>query len=63
MNSIEANVRNTETRGQVNILRKKGEVPAIIYGGKEENQKITLQKKEVKNLIEKDNFLSNVISL
>ena len=63
MNSIEATIRNTKTRGQVNILRKKGEVPAIIYGGKEENQKIALQKKEVKILVEKDNFLSNVLSL
>ena len=63
MNSIQATLRNTETRGQVNSLRIKGEVPAIIYGGKEKNQKISLSKKHVKILIEKENFLSNVISL
>ena len=63
MNSIQATTRNTDTRGQINSLRKKGEVPAIIYGGKEQNQKISLSKKEVKFLIEKENFLSNVISL
>ena len=63
MNSIDATSRETKTKGQLNTLRKNGEVPAVIYGGKEENQKISLQKKEVKNLIEKDNFLSNVISL
>jgi len=63
MNSIQATLRNTETKGQVNALRVKGEVPAIIYGGKEKNQKISLSKKHVKTLIEKENFLSNVISL
>ncbi len=63
MNSIEATIRNTTTKGQVNLLRKKGEVPAVIYGGEQENQKISLSKKEVKFLIEKENFLSNVIQI
>ena len=63
MNSIQATIRNSETKGQVNSLRKKGEVPGILYGGKEQNQKISLSKKEVIILIEKENFLSNVISL
>ena len=63
MNSIQATIRKSETKGQVNSLRKKGEVPGIIYGGKEKNQKISLSKKEVVNLIGKENFLSNVILL
>ncbi len=63
MNSIEATIRKADTKGQLNSLRKKGEVPAVIYGGKEKNQNIYLSKKEVKTLIEKENFLSNVISL
>ena len=63
MISIEANQRNTETKGQLNILRNKGEVPAIIYGGKEGNQKISIKKKEIKLLIDKENFSSNVINL
>ena len=63
MNSLEASIRNTKSKGEVNILRHKGEVPAIIYGGKEENQKITISKKLLKNLIEKENFLSSIISL
>ena len=63
MSLIQATIRNTETKGQVNILRKKGEVPGIIYGGENANQKISLTKKEVKNLIDKENFLSNVISI
>ena len=56
MNTIEAFNRNTKTKGQLNTLRKKGEVPGIVYGGKDANQKISLLKKEVKNLIESENF-------
>ena len=63
MNTLEASIRDTKTKGQVNTLRQKGEVPAIIYGGKEENQKISLSKKKVKSLIEQENFLSNIITL
>ena len=63
MNSLEASIRNTKTKGELNTLRQKGEVPAIIYGGTEENQKVSLSKKQIKYLIEQENFLSNIISL
>ncbi len=63
MNSLEASIRNTKSRGEINSLRQKGEVPAIIYGGKEENQKISLSKKQVRYLIDQENFLSNIIDL
>ncbi len=63
MNSLEANNRDNSTKGQLNTLRKNGNVPAIIYGGKEQNQKISISKKLLKTLIEKENFLSNIISL
>ena len=63
MNSLDATLRKTETKGQLNNLRKDGNVPAILYGGKDENQKIFLSTKQVKNLIEKENFASDVILL
>ena len=63
MNSIDATLRLTDTKGQLSLLRKEGKIPAIIYGGKDENQKISLSKKQIKFLIEKENFLSNVVSL
>ncbi len=63
MNSLEANIRDNKSKGQLNILRKNGNVPAIIYGGKEQNQKISISKKLLKTLIEKENFLSSMISL
>ena len=63
MNSLEANIRDTSTKGQLNTIRNNGNVPAIIYGGKENNQKIFISKKLLKILIEKENFLSSIISL
>ena len=63
MSLIQATIRNTTSKGQVKTLRNSGQVPGIIYGGENANEKISISKKEVKNLIEKDNFLSNVISV
>ena len=63
MSLIQATIRNTKTRGELNTLRKDGNVPGIIYGGDIANVNISLSKKEVKNLINKENFLSNVISI
>ena len=63
MNSLEANIRNNSTKGQLNTIRNSGEVPAIIYGGKDQNQKISISKKLLKTLIEKENFFSTIISL
>ena len=63
MNSLEVNIRNNSTKGQLNAIRNSGNVPAIIYGGKDKNQKISISKKSLKALIEKENFLSNIISL
>ena len=63
MNSLEVNIRNNSTKGQLNAIRNSGNVPAIIYGGKVENQKVSISKKLLKVLIEKENFLSNIIAL
>tara|TARA_B100001057_G_scaffold101975_1_gene99104 strand:+ start:3074 stop:3811 length:738 start_codon:yes stop_codon:yes gene_type:complete len=63
MNSLEVNIRDNVTKGQLNTIRNSGNVPAIIYGGKEQNQKISISKKLLKSLIEKENFLSTIISL
>ena len=63
MNSIEASIRNTNTKGEVNALRSKGIVPAIVYGGKNQNQKISISKKIIKLLAYKENFLSNILTL
>ena len=63
MSTIQATIRETKTKGQVNELRSKGNVPGIVYGGEQPNEKISITTKELKNLINKENFLSNVISI
>jgi len=63
MNSLDANIRENSTKGQLNTIRNGGNVPAIIYGGKDQNQKISISKKLLKVLLEKENFLSNIITL
>ena len=63
MNTLEANIRNTKTKGELNSLRDNGNVPAIIYGGEAQNEKVAISKKLLKSLIVKENFLSNIIAL
>ena len=63
MNSLDANIRNTKTKGELNSLRNDGNVPAIIYGGEAQNEKISISKKILKSLIEKENFFSSIINL
>ena len=63
MKSLEASIRENSTKGQLNKIKDNGYVPAIIYGGKEDNQKVSISKKLLKTLIEKENFLSSIIQL
>ena len=63
MNSLEANIRENSTKGQLNTIRNSGEVPGIIYGGKDQNLKVSISKKLLKILIDIENFLSNIITL
>ena len=63
MNSLDANIRNTKTKGELSALRNNGNVPAIIYGGEAQNEKISISKKLLKSLMDKDNFLSNIVTL
>jgi len=63
MNSLDASIRNTKSKGDIRSLRVAGNVPAIIYGGSDQNEKISISKKILKSLIEKENFLSNIITV
>ena len=63
MNTLEANTRSTKTKGELNTLRSQGNVPAVIYGGQDKNQNISVSKKTLINFLERDNFLSNIIKL
>ena len=63
MISLDANTRDSKTKGELSTIRNSGNVPGIIYGGKDENEKISISKKLLKSTIEKENFLSNIVTL
>ena len=63
MNSIDANIRSDKTKGELNLLRSNGNIPAIIYGGELDNEKVFISKKLLKNFLDKENFLSNILTL
>ena len=62
MNNLKAIKRENTSSGSTNKLRSSGLIPAILYGGKNPNQKISIQKKDVKNIIKSDTFLSCILS-
>ena len=63
MNNLKAIKRETATTGQIKKLRKSGFIPAILYGGKDPNTKISVEKKLVKNILDSESFLSTVLEL
>jgi large subunit ribosomal protein L25 len=63
MNSLEANTRNTKSKGDVRSLRLNGNVPAIIYGGSKQNESVSVSKKTLKSLLDREGFLSSIITL
>ena len=63
MSNLKAIIRENTSSGSNNKLRSKGLIPAILYGGKNANQNISIDKKEITNLINSDTFLSKVLEL
>jgi len=63
MNNLKAIIRDTATSGQLNKLRESGFIPAVLYGGKDPNTKISVEKKLVKNILNSESFLSRVLEL
>tara|TARA_B100000674_G_C37928026_1_gene956555 strand:- start:159 stop:929 length:771 start_codon:yes stop_codon:yes gene_type:complete len=63
INNLKATKRETKTKGQLNSLRLKGFIPAILYGGKSPNLKLSIEEKFVDDVLRSENFLSTVIDL
>ena len=63
MSNLKAIKRESTSSGSNNKLRSEGLIPAILYGGKDANQNISVQKKDLKNLVNSDTFLSKVLEL
>ena len=51
MSNLKALKRENLSTGSNNKLRARGLIPAILYGGKDSNQNISVIKKEIFNLI------------
>ena len=63
MNNLKAIKRESASTGEINKLRAKGLIPAILYGGKDPNAKISIEKKSVESILNSESFLSTVIEL
>jgi len=63
MNNLKAIKRETATSGSINRLRETGFIPAILYGGKDPNQKISIEKKAIREIINSESFLSKVLEI
>ncbi len=63
MSNLKAIKRENTSSGSTNKLRADGFIPAILYGGKNPNQKISIEKKAIRDIINSDNFLSKVLEL
>ncbi len=63
MSNLKAIKRENTSSGSTNKLRATGFIPAILYGGKNPNQKISIEKKDVTNIINSETFLSKVLEL
>ena len=63
MSNLKAIKRENTSSGSNNKLRSEGLIPAILYGGKDSNQNISVKKKEIQNLVYSDTFLSKVLEL
>ena len=63
MSNLKAIKRESTSSGSNNKLRSEGLIPAILYGGKDSNQNISVKKKEIQSLVNSDTFLSKVLEL
>ena len=56
MSNLKAIKRENTSSGSNNKLRSEGLIPAILYGGKDSNQNISIKKKEIQSLVYSDTF-------
>ena len=63
MSYLKAIKRDKLSSGSNSKLRASGFIPAILYGGKDPNENISVNKKDLSNIINSDTFLSKVLEL
>ena len=63
MSNLKATKRENLSSGSNNKLRAEGLIPAILYGGNNPNLNISINKKEIANIINSETFLSKVLEI
>ena len=63
MRNLKAIKREKTSAGTNNKLRSEGVITAMLYGGKEANKNIAIEKKDSKNVMHSETFLSKVLDL
>ena len=63
MSNLKATKRENLSSGSNNKLRAEGLIPAILYGGNNPSLNISINKKEIANIINSETFLSKVLEI
>ncbi len=63
MSNLKAIKRDNISSSSNNKLRANGLIPAILYGGNNPNQNISVSKKDISSLVYSETFLSKVLEL
>ena len=62
-NTIEAVVRSTKTKSELNKLRSEGFVPGILYGDIDKNISLSVKKSTLDHFLKTTNFKSKVFKI
>ena len=63
MSNLKATKRENLSSGSNNKLRAEGLIPAILYGGNNPNLNISINKKDIANIVNSETFLSKVLEI
>ena len=61
--TIGADLREAQGKGASRRLRRKGKVPAILYGGRQEPRALTLDQQNLLTMVDNERFYSSIVQL
>jgi len=63
LDTLQVELRQTKSRGELNKLRLNGFVPGVLYGDIEQNINLSIKKNSLEKLLKLGNFMSKVIDI
>jgi len=63
LDTLQVELRQTKSRGELNKLRLNGFVPGVLYGDIETNINLSIKKNSLEKLLKFGNFMSKVIDI